>query len=109
MFGLLVGGSKADGFAAAYPTAAERAHLAASFSANIGLRVLLGMPHDITAVTGFTTWNTSGAIMIFGCIWGLLTATKYFRGEEESGRMELMLAGPNDISTSDLQYFTGPR
>jgi ABC-2 type transport system permease protein len=85
--------SKTLGFAAAAPTAAARDKLAASLGNNAGLNALLGTPHNINTVTGYAAWNTFSVIMIVGSIWAFMLATKYFRGEEEIGRSELLLAG----------------
>jgi ABC-2 type transport system permease protein len=92
VFGVFVA-SKSVGFAAAYPSAQQRTALASSFSNNIGISALLGRPHDIGTVVGFTTWNTVGVMAIIGAIWAFLLATKTFRGEEDAGRWELLLAG----------------
>ncbi len=32
-------------------------------------------------------------LMVLGAVWGLLTATRLLRGEEDAGRWELLLAG----------------
>ncbi len=92
LFGTAVA-SKALGYASAYKTLAERTQLAATFHNNLALNVILGVPHGIDGVPGFTAWNALGIFAIIGSIWGLLTATRSFRGEEESGRLELLLAG----------------
>lgn len=84
--------SKTLGYAAAAPDAAARAKLVAAFTNNAGLNALLGVPHDITSMAGYTAWNTFSIVTIIGSIWAFLLATKYFRGEEEAGRSELVLA-----------------
>ena len=38
-------------------------------------------------------FKISMTLMILGAVWGLLTSTRLLRGEEESGRWELLLAG----------------
>lgn len=91
-FGVVVA-SKSAGYAAAYPSLADRSKLALSFSGNVGLEALLGIPHHIETVDGFAVWNTLGLMAIIGSIWALLLATKTFRGEEDSGRWELLLTG----------------
>src|SRR5271156_347089 len=70
-FGVLVA-SKSAGYATAAPTLADRTRIAASFSNNIGLSVLLGKPHSIDTVTGFAVWNTLGVMVIIGSIWAFL-------------------------------------
>lgn len=85
--------SKVIGFVEAYKTTAAREAFAKSFGNNTGMNVLLGVPHDIGSIPGYTNWNVMGIVVLIGCIWGLNLATKYFRGEEESGRTELLLTG----------------
>lgn len=85
--------SSAIGFTAAYTTLASRQQLASSFDSNVGLKVLLGAPHHIETVAGFTDWRSLGIVILIGSIWALLTATKYSRGEEMAGRSEVFLAG----------------
>ncbi len=81
------------GFESLYKTPASRHQLAVSLGNNSGINALLGLPHRIDTVGGFTAWRSLGVAMIIGGIWGLLLATKTFRGEEESGRWEKFLAG----------------
>lgn len=85
--------SKSLAYTKAAPTALDRAKLAHSFSNNAGLNALLGVPHNIDTVAGYTAWNTFSMVTIIGAIWAFLLATKYFRGEEETGRSELLLSG----------------
>lgn len=85
--------SKSIGFATAAPTAAARAKLVSSFTNNVGLNALLGVPHNIADISGYTAWNTFSVITIIGSIWAFLLSTKYFRGEEEAGRTEVLLSG----------------
>lgn len=85
--------SKVIGFVEAYKTAAAREAFAKSFGNNTGMNALLGTAHDIGSIPGYTNWNVMGIVVIIGGIWGLMLATKYFRGEEEAGRTELLLTG----------------
>jgi len=85
--------SKVIGYTKAYPDAAARVHFAHSLGANTGMAALLGTPHDLSTVSGYANWNTLGILTLIGSVWAFLLATKYFRGEEESGRSELLLTG----------------
>lgn len=85
--------SKVIGFVEAYKSAAAREAFAKSFGNNTGMNALLGVPHNIGTIPGYTNWNVMGIVVLIGSIWGLNLATKYFRGEEESGRTELLLTG----------------
>lgn len=106
VFGVFVA-SKAIGYAAAYPTEDVRLKLAATFQHNVGLNVIFGVPSHIESVAGFTVWNTLGVMVIIGAIWGFLTATRVFRGEEESGRSELLLVGQTTPRRAAVNTFLG--
>jgi len=106
LFGVFVA-SKSAGYAAAYPSAVARAKLAVSFGNNIGLSALFGAPHAINTVAGFTVWNTLNVMVIVGGIWALMTATKALRGEEESGRWELLLSGQTTARRACLNALAG--
>jgi ABC-2 type transport system permease protein len=92
VFGATVA-SSAYGYATAYQTAAERAHVAALFSSNAGLAAINGPARDIQTVAGYTVWKSFMFLIIVGSVWGLLTGTKLLRGEEDAGRWELLLTG----------------
>jgi ABC-2 type transport system permease protein len=93
VFGFTVVGS-AQGFVAAYPTTADRQKLAASLGSSAGARALLGVPHRIDTVAGFTAWRSVGVLLIVGAVWGVLVSTRALRGEEDAGRAGLVRAGP---------------
>ena len=74
-------------------TAAKRSGLLGSMASNAGLKALLGDTQGITTRGGFTDWRAVGVTILVASIWGLLTATKALRGEEQAGRWELFLGG----------------
>jgi ABC-2 type transport system permease protein len=92
VFGLTVA-SSAWGYASVYKTPAQRARLADLFASNTGLAAINGPAHEIQTVAGYTVWKSLMFLIIVGAVWGLLTATKLLRGEEDAGRWELLLAG----------------
>ncbi len=99
--------SSALGFATAYQTAASRAGLAETFGSNAGLKILLGEPYRIAQVGGFTAWRALGVVTIVGAIWGLLMVTRSLRGEEETGRWELLLSGHTTARRATLNVLMG--
>ena len=101
--GALMSASSFIGFINGYPTELARQQLAASFGNNVGLKVLLGTPHEIQTVGGFVAWRTLGVLILIGAIWGLMLTTRLFRGEEQAGRTELMLAGQTTMRKAVLQ------
>lgn len=83
----------ATGFKSAYATPASRQRFARTVENNAGLQALFGQTHEIATVKGFTAWRCLGLLTLVGGIWALLHATRTVRGEEDSGRLELALAG----------------
>ena len=56
-------------------------------------RALFGPAPQLQTVAGFTVFKISMTLIILGAVWGLLTSTRLLRGEEDSGRWEVLLAG----------------
>lgn len=81
------------GYAGSYPTLHDRMQFAASFGDNKAIRLFYGTPHDLLTVSGYCAWRVGGTLALFTAIWGLLAAVRALRGEEDRGRVELMLAG----------------
>ena len=76
----------------AYATLAERLAFARSFAGNKALLMFYGEPHDLLTVGGYSAWRVGGTLALFAGGWGLLAATGRLRGEEESGRTEIVLS-----------------
>jgi ABC-2 type transport system permease protein len=81
------------GYRHSYPTITERLSFARSFGPNKALRLFYGEPHDLLTVSGYTAWRVGGTLAIFAAVFGLLAAVRALRTEEDTGRMELVLAG----------------
>jgi ABC-2 type transport system permease protein len=81
------------GYRHTYPTIHDRLAFARSFAPNKGLRLFYGEPHDLLTVGGYTAWRVGGTLAIFAGVFGLLAAVRALRTEEDTGRMELVLAG----------------
>ncbi len=82
------------GYRSAYPTASQRQAFADSFETNRGLRLLFGLPHHLASVSGYTAWRVGGVLAIAAAGYGLVAAVRATRAEEDSGRLETVLAGP---------------
>ncbi len=76
-----------------YKTKASRTALAVTFGNNRTMNALFGPSPGMDTVAGFTYFKASMTILVIAGIWGLLSSTKYLRGEEDAGRWDLMLAG----------------
>ncbi|HWX88569.1 MAG TPA: hypothetical protein VNX67_10380 [Solirubrobacteraceae bacterium] len=81
------------GYRHAYPTFSDRLAFARSFAGNDALRLFYGYPYDPLTVSGYSAWRVAGTLAILAAVFGLLAAVRALRGEEDSGRMELVLAG----------------
>jgi ABC-2 type transport system permease protein len=106
VFGFYVA-SSAAGFASLYKTQAARDQLAHSFGSSVGITALVGPARAINTVAGFTVWRSLGVLSLIGAVWGLLTATRLLRGEEEAGRWELFLAGQTTRRRATAQALVG--
>ena len=106
VFGLYVA-TQALAYASSYRTVAQRAGLAKEFGANAGVSALVGPAHDIQTVAGFTVWKCLAVLAVVGAVWGLLTATRLLRGEEDAGRWELLLAGQTTRRVAAAQALVG--
>ena len=82
------------GYRNAYPTLSGRLGFAHSFADNAALRLFYGYPYDLLTVTGYSAWRVGGTLAIVAAAFGLLAAVRALRTEEDTGRMELILAGP---------------
>ena len=76
-----------------YPTLASRILFARSFAGNNAIRLFYGEPHSLLTVGGYAAWRVGGTLAITAAVFGLLAAVRALRTEEETGRMELVLAG----------------
>src|ERR1700735_941027 len=80
-------------YTSTYKTQASRDQLARAYGSNTAMNALLGSERAANTVAGFADWRFVAILSVLGSIWGLLTATRLMRGEEEAGRYDLLLAG----------------
>jgi ABC-2 type transport system permease protein len=80
-------------FRSAYPDEASRQKLL-ELSSSTAVRILEGVPGAIDTAGGFAIWDGGWMLGIIVACWALLTATRLTRGEEDSGRAELVLSRP---------------
>src|SRR5215472_4549496 len=92
VFGLMVW-TLVSQFNKEYPTAVARATLVKTMGSNVGLQAIFGKARDIATIPGYAAYHMMGVLGIVGAVWGLLTATRLIRGQEEAGRWEPLLAG----------------
>ncbi len=80
-------------FRSAYPDEASRQKLL-DLSTSTVVRMMQGVPGAVDTAGGFAVWDGGWMLMIIIGCWALLTATRLTRGEEDSGRAELVLSRP---------------
>jgi ABC-2 type transport system permease protein len=106
VFGALVV-SSAWSYSTIYRTPAARAALAAAFGSNRTTIALFGPAPHLETVQGFTVLKSFLTLTVIGAVWGLLTATRLLRGEEQDGRWELLLAGATTRGRATAQALGG--
>lgn len=89
----LTGMAVVAGWSSAYPTQPERDALALGIQGNPAFEALFGQARAVETAGGFALWRATVFTSILAGVWGLLTATRLTRAEEESGYSELLLAG----------------
>lgn len=94
--------STAVTYASTYPTAESRKVVAAATSSDTGLKILLGPVSAVDTVGGYTVYKVFVFLTTIGAIWALLAATRLFRGEEDAGRWQLVLAGSTSVTRAAL-------
>lgn len=92
IFGILIASSEIT-YRRIYTTAAQRDALAATYGTSKAMSALFGSAPQLQTVSGFTVFKISMTLMILGAVWGLLMSTRSLRGEEDSGRWDLVLCG----------------
>lgn len=90
-----------------YKTAAQRDALAATYGTSKAMSALFGPAPQLQTVSGFTVFKLSMTLMILGAVWGLLTSTRLLRGEEDSGRWDLLLCGHTTRGGATAQVIAG--
>ncbi|MEW6059235.1 MAG: hypothetical protein AB1551_03690 [Actinomycetota bacterium] len=110
LWGLLFGATiaaSASTYSSSYPTEAARAKIALVFEGNTAWEALFGPIRHLDTVAGFTAYKSGMFTVILGGIWGLLVATRMLRGEEETGRWELYVAGHTTRARAAAQAAIG--
>nr|WP_221383257.1 hypothetical protein [Actinoplanes polyasparticus] len=73
---------------------AAQAESLTALAANPAIRTLFGEPTNLADPGGFTVWRTGIFLAVLIGAWSLLVTTRVTRGEEDAGRVDLLLAGP---------------
>jgi ABC-2 type transport system permease protein len=105
LFGLLAM-NEALTYHSNFATPDERAAAVAAGN-NGALTAVIGPARELDTLGGWVSWRVLGLLLIIASVWGLLTATRLMRREEEAGRWELLLAGRTDRRDATAQALGG--
>jgi ABC-2 type transport system permease protein len=94
-------------YVAAYPDIKAQQQFAETLMASPALGILYGDPSYTTTARGYVVYRCLAFLMLVGSIWGLLTATRLFRGQEEDGRTEMLLSGQTTAGKAALRTMAG--
>jgi ABC-2 type transport system permease protein len=83
----------ASSFQDLYPTAAERAHFAATIEGNSTYTAIYGPARALDTIGGLTAWRTGSTLAVIIALMNILLVGRHTRAEEERGRTELVRAG----------------
>ncbi len=109
LWGLVFGGfvaSSAWSYVGFYTSRHQRDRLEAAFGPNHALSALFG-PFRLQTVAGFTLYKTFVVLLVLGGMWGILTATRLLRGDEEDGHWQLLLCGRTSNRMATAQVLGG--
>jgi ABC-2 type transport system permease protein len=79
-------------YRAAYPNGVDPATFA-MFLDNPVVRMMQGVPTALDVAGGYMVWDGGWIMQITLAVWALLTTTRLLRGDEESERGDVVLAG----------------
>lgn len=71
---------------------------------NPAIRVMFGVPLALDQSGGFTVWRIGTFAALAAAAWAFATATRLTRGQEDSGRVWLLLVGPLRLRSALLVH-----
>jgi ABC-2 type transport system permease protein len=77
-----------------YPTQADVEKFAATIGDNPALVAIRGRAGGLDTLGGAISWQLTYLAMILAALMSILLVVRHTRGDEETGRTELVLAGP---------------
>ncbi len=106
IFGVAIASSEVS-YVKIYKTVAQRGALATTYGTSKAMSALFGPAPQLQTVSGFTVFKISMTLMILGAVWGLLTSTRLLRGEEDTGRWDLLVCGQTTRRGATTQTLIG--
>jgi ABC-2 type transport system permease protein len=75
-----------------------------ALAANPAIRTLFGEPVGLDTAGGFTVWRVGTVTAVLLGAWAILATTRITRGEEDSGRWDILLAGRVRLREAVLRH-----
>ncbi len=104
--GLLMGAQGAA-YAKAFPDQASRDKLVASLESVSAVNFLSGEIADASTPASYAIYKSLPMMVLIASIWGLMVTTRLLRGNEEDGRLELLVAGSTTKGRASRQLLAG--
>ncbi|HEY0001318.1 MAG TPA: hypothetical protein VGB74_12745 [Actinoplanes sp.] len=76
----------------------------AALAGNPAIRTLFGEPAGLDTAGGFTVWRVGTVTAVLLGAWAILATTRSTRGEEDSGRWDILLAGRVRLREAVLRH-----
>jgi len=110
IIGLITGimmGAQGPAYNVAYPTEAGRHAFVATLNAAPALGFTAGETANAATPASYSVYKSITLMTMTTAIWGLLVTTRLLRGQEEDGRLEVILAGNTTKRRASSQLLLG--
>ncbi|GAA2703239.1 ABC transporter permease [Actinoplanes palleronii] len=77
-----------------------------ALAGNPAIRTLFGSPIGLDTAGGFTVWRVGTFTAVLLGAWAILATTRITRGEEDTGRWDVLLAGRVPLRDAVLRHVT---
>lgn len=94
-------------YVSSFPTETSRQQLSRVTAAGGGLSVLFGPVSSIGTVGGYTFYKNYAFLTSIAAVWAVLVTTRSLRGEEDSGRWQILLSGATRPSRATAAVLGG--
>ena len=93
VLGGIMMGAYGSAIAEVYPTQASRDLLVKTLSATPAINFLSGEVKNASQPASYAIYKSLPMMTLITAVWGLMVATRLLRGNEEDGRLELIVSG----------------